>query len=162
MPGVWCYLPVPEFLSGIPSQQFWNSSWISTLRMEILPDFRLRLSENLKDSRKNWLKVISFSRACAWRWTPDPNGPQNPPKMDRKIMKESINKNMKISCSIWTENDGVCSKTHRKIRKFLRNSRRNPAAHWTLERQSCAVSRSTGPQRHGGDSSRGPFRYIHT
>ena len=52
---------VLEFLSGIPSQQFRNSCWISTLRLEILPEFHL--SENLTDSGKNWLKVSSFSGA---------------------------------------------------------------------------------------------------
>ena len=40
-----------------------SSFWICTLRLEVLLELRLNLSENLTDSEKNWLKVNSFSGA---------------------------------------------------------------------------------------------------
>ena len=63
--GVRCQLPVCSagIPTGIHSQQFRSSCWISTLRLAILPELRLNLLEILTDSGKNLLKVSAFSGA---------------------------------------------------------------------------------------------------
>ena len=64
--GVWCDLCL---LSGSPPcgwksfRKFQTSFWISTLRREIPPEIRLHLSEDLTDSKENWLKINSLSGA---------------------------------------------------------------------------------------------------
>ena len=74
----------------------------------------------------------------AWREVADPNGPQNLPKMDSRIMRDQsqeagnpmqLQRDMTHSVSTLDE----------KWWKFNRNLRLNVAAHSRLTRKSCAV-----------------------
>ena len=62
---VWTGVCSAGIPTGIPSQQFRNSCWISTLRLEIPPEFQLNLSQNLTHSGRTSLGSILSAEQVA-------------------------------------------------------------------------------------------------